>query len=163
VAIDAIKQLKARYFRLLDLKRWSEYRRLFTDDCVFDRTATDAGGPDAFVDRLQELLSEVDTVHHGHTPELEIIGPDRARGIWAMVDYLHWAPDANVASFMRVEPRQTGLMGYGHYEEEYRRERGSWKISLFRVTRLTVVPLVEESIALRSVWPTATLDWLPAG
>ena len=32
--IEQIKQLKARYFRLMDTKDWDAWRELFTDDCV---------------------------------------------------------------------------------------------------------------------------------
>ena len=32
VEIEAIKQLKARYFRLLDTKRWDAWREVFTED-----------------------------------------------------------------------------------------------------------------------------------
>jgi len=35
-AIEQIKQLKARYFRYLDLHWWHELRELFTDDAVFE-------------------------------------------------------------------------------------------------------------------------------
>ncbi|POY23261.1 hypothetical protein C3469_22450, partial [Mycobacterium kansasii] len=34
--MEAIKQLKARYCRYLDTKRWDDWRRLFTDDFVSD-------------------------------------------------------------------------------------------------------------------------------
>ena len=30
--IEEIKQLKARYFRLMDTKQWDEWADLFTDD-----------------------------------------------------------------------------------------------------------------------------------
>jgi hypothetical protein len=163
VALEAIKRLKGRYFRCLDTKRWPEYRACFTDDCEFSRTAVSAaGGPDAFVANLAEILANVSTVHHGHTPEIELLTPRTARGIWAMVDHLRWAPDADIPEFMRADPRQTGLSGYGHYEEEYRFEDGRWKISLFRVTRLNLVPLVEEQIPLEGAWSPTTRDWLPA-
>jgi hypothetical protein len=32
--IEQIKQLKARYFRLMDTKDWVAWRDLFTDDCL---------------------------------------------------------------------------------------------------------------------------------
>ncbi len=32
--IEQIKQLKARYFRMIDTKDWEGFRELFTDDCV---------------------------------------------------------------------------------------------------------------------------------
>ena len=34
--VEAIKQLKARYCRLLDTKDWAAWRDLFTDDFVSD-------------------------------------------------------------------------------------------------------------------------------
>jgi SnoaL-like domain len=40
--IEAIKQLKARYFRTMDTKDWAAMRLLFTDDVVMD--TTDSGG-----------------------------------------------------------------------------------------------------------------------
>ncbi|NOT53085.1 MAG: SnoaL-like domain-containing protein, partial [Deltaproteobacteria bacterium] len=30
--VEQIQQLKARYFRLMDQKRWDEWRELFTED-----------------------------------------------------------------------------------------------------------------------------------
>ena len=35
MATDEITQLKARYFRLLDLKAWTEFEQLFTEDFTF--------------------------------------------------------------------------------------------------------------------------------
>ena len=34
-SIEAIKQLKARYFRLMYTKQWDAYRQVFTDDLAF--------------------------------------------------------------------------------------------------------------------------------
>ena len=31
------------------------------------------------------LLASAVTVHHGHMPEIALLGPDRATGIWAMM------------------------------------------------------------------------------
>lgn len=38
--IEAIKQLKARYFRTLDTKDWDGLRRAFVDEAVVDITAS---------------------------------------------------------------------------------------------------------------------------
>ena len=40
--VEAIKQLKARYFRTMDTKDWAGMRQVFTDDVVVD--TTDSGG-----------------------------------------------------------------------------------------------------------------------
>jgi SnoaL-like domain len=40
--LEAIKQLKARYFRTMDTKDWAGMREVFADDVVVD--TTDSGG-----------------------------------------------------------------------------------------------------------------------
>ena len=34
--IEAIKQLKARYFRLMDLKQWDDWGMVFATDCIME-------------------------------------------------------------------------------------------------------------------------------
>jgi len=69
--IEAIKQLKARYFRTMDTKDWDAMRAVFTDGVVMD--TTESGGPavtgaDDFVAFLRETLADAVTTHHGHMP-----------------------------------------------------------------------------------------------
>lgn len=131
--IEAIRQLKARYFRTLDQKDWDGYRAVFTADLEID-TRDDAGeaglisGRDAYVDFLVPIIATVVTVHHGHMAEITITGPDTAEGIWAMEDHLWW-------------PEESGMgkqWGTGWYEETYRREQGEWLISSMRLRRQRV-------------------------
>lgn len=124
--LEAIRQLKARYFRTMDTKQWDEMRRVFADDVVVD--TTEAGGSvvtgaDEFLAFLRETLSEVITVHHGHMPELEVTTATTARGVWAMQDLLIW-------------PDGTRLDGYGHYHETYTKVDGEWQIASTTLTRL---------------------------
>jgi hypothetical protein len=58
--IEDVKQLKARYCRLLDTKDWEGFREVFADDVVTD--------------------------HQCHTPEITVTSPSTATGIWAMED-----------------------------------------------------------------------------
>ena len=133
--IEAIRLLKARYFRLLDTKDWASWRRLFTDDVVTEtdtapprpdgsHTLPKLPGADAFVERVSTLLGDGVTVHHGHMPEIALTGSDTARGIWAMEDIVEF-------------PAMT-LRGYGHYHEDYRKEGGEWRIARLHLTRLRV-------------------------
>ncbi len=76
--IEAIKQLKARYFRLMDTKDWAGIREVFAPDVQVD--LRDAGGPvfddvDSFMTMLTASLGDTVTVHHGHTPEIELTSP----------------------------------------------------------------------------------------
>lgn len=124
--MEAIKQLKARYFRTMDTKDWETMRQVFTDDVLMD--TTDSGGDivegaDRFLAFLREALDAVVTVHHGHTPEIELTSASSATGIWAMEDMLRW-PDGRE------------LHGYGHYHETYEKGDGVWRIKSSTLTRL---------------------------
>ena len=130
--IEEIKQLKARYFRSLDQKRWDEFGQVFTRDALLEVPEADMtrNGRDTIVASVSEALTGTRTVHHGHMPEIDITGPDSARGTWAMFDYVEWpVPDNG---------DRVGLQGYGHYIEEYIREEGRWRISRTRLERLRV-------------------------
>jgi uncharacterized protein (TIGR02246 family) len=124
--IEAIKQLKARYFRGMDTKDWDAMRRVFTDDTVIDTTASGGAviaGADAFLDFLRETLADTVTVHHGHMPEIELTSPTSATGIWAMQDFVVW-------------PNGARLVGFGHYQEVYRKTGDQWQIASSTLTRL---------------------------
>ncbi|MHB8661628.1 MAG: nuclear transport factor 2 family protein [Acidimicrobiales bacterium] len=132
--IEAIKQLKARYFRSMDTKDWSGFGAVFTHDVhvVVPEGDMDITGRDAAVAAISGALTGVQTVHHGHMPEIEITGTDTASGIWAMEDYVEFA-GANGA--------RAGLRGYGHYHERYHRDAGGWLIAELRLSRIRVDPL----------------------
>ncbi len=124
--VEAIKQLKARYFRTMDTKDWAGMRQVFTDDVVMDTTDSGGGvvtGADAFLAFLRETLAGAVTVHHGHMPEIHLTSPTTATGIWALQDVIVW-------------PDGTRLHGYGHYHETYAREGGEWRIASSTLTRL---------------------------
>ena len=124
--IEAIKQLKARYFRTMDTKDWDGMRAVFTDDLVMDTTESGGGiveGADEFMAFLEQVLADATTVHHGHMPEIELTSPTTATGIWAMEDMILW-------------PNGGRLHGSGHYHETYELIDGTWKIKTSKLTRL---------------------------
>lgn len=132
-AIEQIKQLKARYFRLMDQKKWDDWREVFTEDvtAVYQGVPRRSGegaaelrcqGRADLVAKVSGFLAPGVSVHHGHMPEIEVTSPTTARGIWAMVDYLRLP--------------QFTMKGYGHYEEDYVREGDKWKIKTILLTRL---------------------------
>jgi len=127
--IEAIKQLKARYFRLMDTKDWEGLAAVFTDDVLVDMTGEGGAvthGPHEFVRVLREHIEEVTTVHHGHTPEVEITSATTANGVWAMEDRLWWSPGGPVRH----------LHGFGHYHETYEKTADGWRIKAMTLTRL---------------------------
>ncbi len=124
--LEAIKQLKARYCRTMDTKDWAAMRQVFADDVVMD--TTDSGGSvvtgaDEFMAYLLEILGDRVTVHHCHTPEIDVTSATTASGVWAMEDMLRW-------------PDGTELHGYGHYHETYAKLDGEWRIKRSVLTRL---------------------------
>jgi uncharacterized protein (TIGR02246 family) len=124
--VEAIKQLKARYFRTMDTKDWAAMRRLFTDDVVMDTTDSGGGvvtGADTFMTFLEQTLGGAVTVHHGHMPEITLTSSTTAAGVWALHDEIVW-------------PDGTRMRGDGHYHETYELEDGEWRIASSTLTRL---------------------------
>lgn len=129
IAIEEIKRLKARRIRAMDEKRWADYEALHAPDHVSD-TYADAPtvGAKATTDKLAEVLDGITSVHHAHTPEIEIISPTTASAVWAMEDMLFW----------KQGDEDHWLHGYGHYHERYRKDPEGWRFVYRKLTRLRV-------------------------
>ena len=138
IAIEQIKRLKASYFRCMDTKDWDGFAQVFAPDAVMDmssemRDGTTEGtgitkGNREIAAFVRGAVDSVQTVHHGHMPEIAVTSPTTATGIWAMEDKLRWPPDAPIRT----------LHGYGHYHETYEKIDGHWRIKTIRLTRLRV-------------------------
>jgi uncharacterized protein (TIGR02246 family) len=127
--IEAIKRLKARYFRTMDTKDWDGMREVFADDVVMDTTGSGGNvitGADEFIAFLKQTLGDAVTVHHGHMPEIELTSPTTATGIWALEDWVRWEAG--------------GIHGFGHYHETYAKTDGTWRITSSTLTRLRMDP-----------------------
>ncbi len=72
---------------------------------------------------LSKTLDGVVTVHHCHTPEIEVKSASEASAFWAMEDMLRW-------------PDGSELHGYGHYSETYTKAPSGWLIQTSTLTRL---------------------------
>jgi hypothetical protein len=132
-AIEEIRDLKARYFRLMDTKQWEALRDVFTADM---QVVTPDGkvwmeGGDAYADSLKFGLENAVSCHQGLTGEIAVIDAENARGIWAMQDVITWTDR---------HPREgwKAILGRGHYHETYRREGGAWRIATLMLTRLSL-------------------------
>lgn len=146
IAIEEIKQLKARYFRLMDAKDWASWRELFTDDCYlrWGPGADDhVRGGDALVEFVSGRVGKLAgmTVHHGHMPEIDVTGPTTATGTWALFDYLDVSFAGGGSSPMGHR------MGYGRYFEEYRRDDGRWRISSITLVFTRMDDLSRDAVA----------------
>ena len=140
-AIEAIKQVKARYFRFMDMREWEAMGQVFTKDAVFDCSVgfqhVPLGGEpigvvgpvtqgrEAIIAWIADAFVRQTSVHHGHGHEIQIDSDSEAQGIVAMQDYIY-APDRTTLL----------LKAAGHYHETYRFEDGQWRIATSRLTRL---------------------------
>ena len=140
LAIEEIKQLKARYFRSMDTKEFQTLNTVFAPDATFDfREAlrdpvlgTPEGttehepvtGRDNIVAYISQALATAQSAHHGHTPEIEFTSDTTAKGIHPMEDTV-----LNGSFFFR---------GYGHYRETYVKLDEGWRIKTSQLTRLLV-------------------------
>jgi hypothetical protein len=127
--LEDIRQLKARYFRMMDIKDWDGLAAVFTDDVEIDMTGEGGGVTRSvaeYMPFLRENIEHVTTVHHGHMPEITFTSPTTATGIWAMEDELWW-PEGSPLAY---------LHGYGHYHETYAKTPAGWRIATMTLTRL---------------------------
>ncbi len=137
-AIEAIKRLKASYFRCMDTKDWDGFAAVFAPDAVMDMSSEMRDGKTggtgittgnrAIAAFVRSAVDTVETVHHGHMPEIDLTSPTTATGIWAMEDKLRWPAGSPIRT----------MHGYGHYHETYEKVDGRWRIKTITLTRLRV-------------------------
>jgi hypothetical protein len=120
LALEAIRRLKHRYLRCLDQKKWGELETCFTEEATasYGGGAVQLDGRDAILGFLVTSMGSTGmlTSHRGSQPEIDLVPPDRARGIWALEDVvIH--QDAGVT-----------VHGASFYEDEYVCIGGVWFI-----------------------------------
>ena len=127
--IESIKRLKARWWFACDTRDIQGMRACYDEnnfliDFGFIGEFTDM---DAFISVFEVLAchpTHVD-MHHGTAPEIEMTGPDTAKGRWRMRFQL-----------LETEQQQVQLMS-GYYEDEYARVDGEWKMRVSRYTLMS--------------------------
>lgn len=132
-AIHEIKQLKARYFYGYDHKDWEFWRsEVWAPDGRLEvpEMGADIGPRDAMIDWVIERTADQVSVHHGHTPIIEITSPVTATGIWAMEDRLYRSKEHPLNGDTHF------ILGFGHYHERYVKLEAGWRILSTRLTRL---------------------------
>ena len=120
VEIESIKQLKYKYMRCLDQKLWGEMA-----DCLSeDATAAYSGGKyaydgrDAILGFLEKSMGHEEFLssHRVHHPEIQLISPTSATGVWALEDVV-------------IDTRfDITIRGAAFYEDRYVKPDGRWLI-----------------------------------
>ncbi|KAB0498038.1 nuclear transport factor 2 family protein [Pseudomonas moorei] len=120
VAIEQIKQLKARYFRSIDTCNLDLLRNILAPDV---KISFDSPTYQFELNGLEQAIEFYRSnftnrrfgMHHGHTPEIEVNG-DEAKGLWYLNDL-----------FINLDA-QTLLNGSAIYEDHYVKMQGEWRI-----------------------------------
>ncbi len=151
--IEAIKKLKARYQRAVDTKDWDLMRSVLAEDAVsvYSDGKHSYEGRDAIVEFLSNPKglgsTDIVSMHHAHTPEIELTGESTATGTWYLEDFVitriasDWAPNGTV------------MHGTGVYFDKYIKVDGQWQIQHTGYERIfeDLQPRSEGSL-LRSRW-----------
>jgi ketosteroid isomerase-like protein len=135
LAIEEIKQLKARYCRAIDEKHLQEWRNVFSDDAVILAPEVQERpkivGIEAILEFVGSALEGATRVHHLHAPEIAVANDSEATGIWAMEDNLYW-----VDGTPNMFGARRHFRGFGHYHEKYRKASAGWRITEMALVRL---------------------------
>ena len=139
--IHAIQRLKHRYLRCLDQKAWDELRTCFVPDAhaSYGGGAKELDGVDAIMGFLTESMGSEGmlTSHRCTQPEIELLGPDEATGVWALEDVvIH--QDFGVT-----------IHGASFYDDRYVKVDGEWKIAATGYKR-----------SYEEIWPRKSLEGL---
>lgn len=149
VEIEQIHQLKYRYVRLIDTKRWDELAELFTEDVTasYGGGATTLDGRAAVMDFLSTSMADETmlTSHKVHQPEITLTGPGTATGVWALDDVV-------ILGALGMTVR-----GASFYDDRYAKVDGAWRIAHTGYRR------VYEEIEPRSPDVRLTASWWATG
>jgi hypothetical protein len=124
---EAIKKLKAKYFRCVDKKLWDEMEEIWIEDAVADygMGIEVLQGRKEILEFLKKNLGRdsMISVHQGHNPEIEITSDTTARGVWVLNDRL-------------IIQTIATLNGWRYYEDEYVKVNGEWKKKSTKITNI---------------------------
>ena len=118
---EAIKRLKYKYMRCVDMKLWDEMAEVFVPEAT---AAYSAGhysyeGRDAIIAWLRKGMERASfhSTHSVHHPEIELLDADHATGIWKLEDIVVDTEHDIVIS------------GAAFYHDRYVKRSGRWLIA----------------------------------
>lgn len=148
-AIELIKQLKARYFRLLDTADFEGLRTVFSENPAIHFRSPTYNHEKKGWDEMEAFFKASFTptkfgIHNGHHPEISVEG-DTAKGIW----YLH-------DRFISLDDG-VSIEGSALYHDQYIKEQGEWKIAFSEYDRLFEEITQQSPDAMLTAIPTTAL------
>lgn len=142
-AIEAIRQVKARYLRGVDTSDADVVRSILAEDCVLDYMGccTDPQSGRDYLPAMNIVMrgrpswssggmaaAGIVSVHHGHTGEVTLTSDTTASAIWPMTDRLYMPAGAPFVL----------MQGFGYYHETYQKVAASWLLKTLRIQRIRV-------------------------
>jgi len=140
-AIEAIRLLKARYWRGVDTQDDDLVRSVLAEDCVLDYMAC-CTDPVSGVDHMPQMNMVMKgrdswntgnlegprtvTVHTVHQGEIEVNEDETASGIWYFTDRFFFPAGGPLSWFT----------GYGRYYDTYAKEGPNWMLKTTRIERI---------------------------
>jgi ketosteroid isomerase-like protein len=144
VEVEAIKQVKYRYIRAVDLRDWDLLATTLTEDACarYASGKLSFDGRDAIVSFLRDSMPPNDmlSAHRVHHPEIELTGPGAAMARWALDDVVIF-PASNLM-----------IRGAAYYEDELVKRDGEWRIRVTGYRRLFEESLARDGISLTDHW-----------
>lgn len=137
--IEAIRQLKYRYCRAIDMADMALLKTLFTEDAsvcyVGGSYRFEAQGRDTILEALSYAFhAEAVAMHHVNHPEIELVSDTEATGIWYLKDWF-----LNLKLMLITD-------GTALYRDRYLKRDGQWLIQHASYSRIfeIVTPVTEK-------------------
>jgi hypothetical protein len=116
--IEAIKLLKYRYMRCVDMKLWDELATVFIPEatCAYSAGKYRYEGRDEIIAWLKKGMDRdgFHSSHSVHHPEITLTSVDTATGIWALEDIV-------VDTDFDIQ-----ISGAAFYDDRYQKRDGVW-------------------------------------
>lgn len=144
VEMEAIKQVKYRYLRAVDLRDWDLLETVLTEDAsaAYSSGKLSFDGRDAIVAFLRDSMParEMLSAHRVQHPEIELTGPDTATARWALDDVIIF-PKSNLS-----------IRGAAYYEDELVKRDGEWRIRRTGYRRLYEETFKRDGMTVTDHW-----------
>jgi SnoaL-like domain len=158
IEIEEIRQLKYRYIRGLDTHDFELLTSCFTENATvwYSDGLFQHAGREAIIAFMRSLMVPSFVSSHTVTqPEIELTGPNTARGVWRLEDTVHLTQENAVLMQSGFPLRGGGkIEGAAYYYDDYAKQHDGWKISRSGFVRIFEALTAADGSYQLSVGPT---------